>query len=458
MCKYLEEKISIENVATYYKFAETFKLANFIKVTIRYISRWFTMISETENFLMLDFNLISKILACSDLFITSELEVFKVVRAWISLESIERNKYTGDLLLKVRLPLLPENALEYIKSFDEIKGCSDLINDVLDHNRNFFQRKSPCYFTPRYCSQNMFNILLCYGAEWNEEGDVEDPREDEVNILSTNINQIDVRNLNDFKVIGSMPKNRYYRNIVFCRGELYFFFGCDAKGDCVRSVEKYSLFTNTSEVLTEVYDDRYQNCVCNFMDEIYIIGGLNTEDHITNLCEKFDPKEQKCIEIANMRINRSHAACAVFNGKVVVTGGLGSDFRDLRSVEVYDHLDDTWSYMPNMISTRSDHGSVAIRNKLFVVGGWQRRCEVFDKTCNSFVAVNNKRGFNLRGIELRSKTFLVGNKLFVFYERRKTALCYDIDNDDWTEEVCEITKDFGFFGCVKVPVSNLFIN
>ena len=81
---------------------------------LRYTERCFPIVIETKNFFHLDFNLVVKILASSELNIHSEVEVLNAAINWLKHNIEERNKYAKQLLLKVRLPLLSEHALKYV--------------------------------------------------------------------------------------------------------------------------------------------------------------------------------------------------------------------------------------------------------------------------------------------------------------------------------------------------------
>ena len=453
---------------TFYNLTVFFKLNNLSKFTLSYIQRCFTMTVDTENFLNLEFRSVAKILSCSELNVTSELKIFKAVQTWINYNSEKRNKFGKDLLLKVRIPLLSENELKYIEKslMNKNKFLYTLTKEIL--KQKDFNGKSHIYFTRRHCTQYDFNILLCCGAESYRGNMVvtTDEEEDEdvvlipglkhFDITSTDINQLCLNNLNSYKAIGSMPKQLFYSKIVYCKGELYFFSGCNENNEIMSFVEKYSMFTNSSEIIPGVQLHRNHYCLCNFMDEIYFMGGVeNQEDTETNSCVMFDTKAHKFENIAKMNDIRALAACTVFNGNIVVSGGVYDG--DLKSVEVYDYSADQWKYMPSMVLRRSQHSLAAIRNKLFAVGGYQDKCEVFDATSNAFALMKNSRGFNFDGQDNSDKTVSVGNKLFVFFDHRDTALCYDLDMGDWIEEPCKLTKDFYYFCCAKVPVFNTFI-
>ena len=47
--------------------------------------------------------------------------------------------------------------------------------------------------------------------------------------------------------------------------------------------------------------------------------------------------------------------------------------------------------------------------------------------------------------------FSIENKVFVFHERFPKLTCYDVDKNEWSEEFCEIARNFNNFSNVKVP-------
>ena len=116
-----------------------------------------------------------KLISSSNILITSEIEVFDALDAWISHKLEERSKFAKSLLLQVRFPLLSDCALEYMlnkdSSFKQVEECRTITNDVLNNKFNYF-RKPKSYVTIRYCSQpvSTFKELLskykvCYRGE-----------------------------------------------------------------------------------------------------------------------------------------------------------------------------------------------------------------------------------------------------------------------------------------------------
>ena len=91
-----------------------FNLSSFKNLTLSYIQRCFTIVSDDESFLELELKLISKILASSVLMITTEVKVFYAVDRWLNHNIEERSKHTKDLLLKVRLYLLSTETIRHL--------------------------------------------------------------------------------------------------------------------------------------------------------------------------------------------------------------------------------------------------------------------------------------------------------------------------------------------------------
>ena len=71
-------------MSTFYEIAHFYNLPNLSDALFRYIERLFTVVSETNNFLQLNFSVIAEILVSSSLHITSEVEVFHAVDNWLS--------------------------------------------------------------------------------------------------------------------------------------------------------------------------------------------------------------------------------------------------------------------------------------------------------------------------------------------------------------------------------------
>ena len=79
----IEDKISLQNVLALYQLSQVFKFSNKRKPPIFFIERCFPIVSESQNFLNLDYKCVAKIISSSYLNIDSELEIFNAVVSWL---------------------------------------------------------------------------------------------------------------------------------------------------------------------------------------------------------------------------------------------------------------------------------------------------------------------------------------------------------------------------------------
>ena len=283
--KITNHKINIQNVVVVYQFAKRFNLPSLLKSTFSFIEHCFTMVVKTKNFLELDYNIVSNILAASGLLITTEVEVFNAANKWLSHNTKERSTFAKDLLIKVRLLLLSDHTLKHLlNSSSPITNNIDnraKVKNILQRNYNFLT-KSRVYYTNRYCNHSKFNILVCKGQI---VCDFEVP--------PRNVTQF---HANNFKNVSVLPLilARSYCEEVCLKGIIYLFGSHDNNnGNLNLFVEKYSAAT---EIRNKVINDKlegYSYSACEFMNFIFIIGGhyyrYDTWND-TNSCLRFNTK------------------------------------------------------------------------------------------------------------------------------------------------------------------------
>ena len=445
--------INVENVSLFYYVSNLHKLSGLAKVCCSYIDRCFTTFAETHGFLELDFLSVAKILSSSQLHSTSEIEVFNAGDAWVSHKIKDRKKFAEDILLKVRLPLLSNDALKYVLNESSSFYCSDKCVAVIKRfleNRNIFNLCKPCsYFESRYCNQMLFDLIVCGGSNLKNSSEV-----------FRNVYKIKANDLKNVEALPQINEARQVYKVVHVKNEIYLFGGRDAEMGLVFSVEKYSKFTNTWDKVAKMYDGRRHFCVCSIVDKIYIIGGSDENYRIfTNSCLEFDTKSTKWKIATGMNTERDIAACAVFEGRIVVSGGATFSV-ELDSVEAYDHVANAWFDMPNMVESRSCHKSVAIKHKLFVIGGASTiTCEVYDSICETFVLLKQPSPASLEHLlEINNDVISLGNNVVVFGNKipeddvnKTRTLTYNVDKEEWSEGSHDTMRDLTHFSLVKVP-------
>ena len=151
-------------------------------------------------------------------------------------------------------------------------------------------------------------------------------------------------------------------------------------------------------------------------------------------------------EVAGMKEQRMYSGCAVFEGNIVVSGGWYDNDFNLNTVESYDVIANKWTSMPNMVHHHTYHGLVVSRKKMFVFDRHGEDCEVFDGACKKFVSLKAEIKYDILG-----KILSTGNKIFIFYRKKSSVVCYDVDKNEWSEEPFAVTESLKGFSCIKVP-------
>ena len=445
MSHLLAKTLNPVNACFYYEILNVISYNCSQNVTLKYIARWFNLITDTEKHFDLSIEPLKKVLSDSDLNVTTELEVFNSAESWVKHDTTERIGFAEDLLKTVRLQLLSDAALRsLLKSkncFSKRDCCKTLILDTMKSKENNGIRYTHNLY--RYCSQESFDIIM--------SGSVDSYcKIDNQNIYSYNIYKFSEKSFTQttyLKKIINLKNDGYFQTFssVYLNGVIYIL--------SKEVMYSYSIFSKQFSKPVKLPEEIGKFCACAFMGNIYILGGLTRfrgSRFVPMVC---NPKTNSWRETSRMKESRIKSACAVFGGKIVMSGG--SDFglvSSKGSVEAYDPSSNLWDNMPNMREARCGHSSVAIRNKLFMVGGSQTgNFEVFDTVGQMFVQIISPSPF----VNSNFTTFecaTIGNKIIVFDELYRKKAVFDVENERWSEAQDYKIKNV-LFNCsvLKVP-------
>ena len=400
---------------------------------------------ETKNFFHLSCDVVKKVLSSSELHITSELEVFNAAEHWIGFNADERTKFAKILLQTVRLPLLSDAALQRLLLENSLicnnYECRSAVESVLLHRKSVCDYRHSRNVEHRYCSQSLFDVFL--------------------SSRRTELKKVACGNFQNVKVGYPVAENeRFYRAVVVGRN-IYAIVRKQMTSEKKELVIKLHVDGAWKTVATTKYRSRF--CVCNFMKNIFIIGGRYKRRLMCLSAIRYDAESGKTSSVAGTE--RFDAACAAFDGRIVACGGFvwqevqrdvfqrESVYTGTSSAEAFDHAAGTWSRMPDMVKCHYDHSLVAIKSKLFVVtnNDWKRECEVFDKSSNRFAVIASPLSFRDVWGKSVPGAISIGKKLVVFGKREKTIVFYDTEKHEWYEETCGCFNTLQYKSCVKLP-------
>ena len=433
MTRKIEGLINMKNVVTVYTFSKLCNLQNIFKQSSDYIESCITRLADDQSFSDLDYSLVAKILASSELQITSELEVCYFANKWLSYNFDERKKHAKQLLSKIRLDLMSEQHLKSILkeflSFVKVEECVDLLKKVLKNKKKFKVSSSSKH---RCCNHGNFNFILCGGLNLKSGR------------IVSSVNQFNGSTLAPMKALTILKLVRRNYEAVCIKDEIYIFGGINTRSETIYSVDRYSAVTKRWKFVADMQDDREDYCISAYMDQVFIIAGEIINGPASS-CLRFNTKNYEWKTAARTNIGRFCAASILFEGKIVVSGGWDQNYEPLNSVESYDVSEDRWLPMAAMIKPKLEHKQAVVHNKLFVIGLGKDNCEVFDNISRNFVALKNEN-VNLRNV---NGAISIGNMLYVFQNRTKIVFCYDVVNCKWTTKT--FLHDISYFSCLKVP-------
>ena len=425
---YSTKKLEIGNALTFHQLASLFNLSGLLKATQSYVERCFAIIAESESFSELDFALVLKVLASSELYVTTEREVLEAAKKWLKHNFEERCKFGLKLLQKVRLGLLSHKDRLLSECLFEDWELYDLLDEA------YKNRKLNC--ESRYCSQTSFHVIVLSGGLPCDDKPIE------------NAKQYGVPGLN---LVRALPINKQVLEAtgVCLKGDLYVFAGIQVKRKATVVVEKFSCATQRWIRAAAMGEYRRQHCLCAFGDKIIVVGGHGNwgEDFGESIrsCLQLDTRSGRFTGAGRMRDRRYDAACAVFQETVVTCGGK-FDYFETFSAESYDVTTGEWRVLPAMTLQRRSHGLVAVRSRLFAVGSFG--CDVYTEG-GGWTEMTVKLPFEWCG------ALSLGRKIFLFEKKHYgRVFSYDVDADKWSEE--DKSEEFNTkikdFSCVKLPI------
>ena len=382
------------------------------------IKHSFVSLSKSDEFKLIDFNLLRFIVSRSDLNITSEFEVFTAIVEWVEHDKNTRISFMVDLLKQIRLPLLSSEIIKDViktHSLCSDQNCLDYIDSVLvkkskGSSLDSFQNKNRC------CMHESVAFMFY------------DPQR-KIRFCT--------KQKNGFKF---EPTEVSLQALQFYKTK-YYLQECDYFMDKLPFSEISSQWTETFPNVEGL--EGYASCL--FMDRLYILGGyLETRRHEfpMSACWAFDESGNEINGVSDMLRARNCHSCVVFDGKIVVTGGYnGAEL----SVEAYDHHLNEWTDMPDLLEAKFCHGSVAMGNKFYVIGASKTQsCEVFDKVSDKFTRV---KPFP-RAIFPSLEVFRIKNEIIVKFDRttdeqEENVFIYDTTIDKWTSMCVDAFKSPG---------------
>jgi len=403
-CEFIRRKINPDNCLGISAFADSHSCAALANIAHQYAINHFVEVVQSDEFVNISFEQLSKLLADDVLNVHSEERVFEAVVAWIKNDVDARTAFAGDLFPLVRFSLLsPEFLMDRVAHEDIIRGCQKCC-DLLFKTTEYLllpkrrSQSSLARVLPRKAASTQ-QVLYAVGGMRRREAlksaERYDPKEGrwktigdmnicrfgaDVSSFGTSLlicgGSDDASRLNTAERYDSlnnvwinitpMTSKRNGVGVTMCNGRIYAIGGFDGSTP-LNTVECYDPKSSKWSEIGSMTQARFGVGCCSLDEMIYAIGG--SDGNNLSSCERYHPESDRWMEISPMNVARKQVACAALGSYVYAIGGADNSGR-YQSVERFDPSTDQWVNIAPLLSPRSGAGVGALDGFLYVCGGF----------------------------------------------------------------------------------------
>ena len=164
-----------------------------------------------------------------------------------------------------------------------------------------------------------------------------------------------------------MPAPRTEVAATVLEDEIYVIGGFDESNQVTDIVEVYSIANNSWTQAAPLPEPLHHTAAASYDGKIYVVGGYTSPWSPSNKLFIYDPVQNEWQEGTPMPTARGALNVNFINETLYAVGG--SSDRPLNSNEAYDPSRDTWTTKASMPTARHHAGSAVADGKIFVLGG-----------------------------------------------------------------------------------------
>ncbi|XP_046846951.1 kelch-like protein 18 [Xenia sp. Carnegie-2017] len=335
---FFQERLHPNNCLGILNFADAFSCISLSQAADEFTVKNFKHVVDSDEFLSLPYEQISRLLIREDLNIRSEEQIFEAVMKWVKKDEEDRKVFLPNLLKNVRLALLSPQYLCDKVCNDELIRNSLICRDLIDEVKNYF--------------------LL-------------------------------PERRNDFTGVFAKP-----RKCSEASGAIYAVGGLTQSGEPLSTVEKFDLLNLEWQSCKSMLTLRTRVGVAVLDNKLYALGGYDGNDRLSTV-EFFDAEENIWCRTSSMNTRRSALGASALNGNIFVSGGYDGHI-SLHTVEFFNPDSKQWRFTSPMTTLRSAAGMVSLGGKLYVTGGHNglqifNSVECFDPQLNTWTCMQGMK-------------------------------------------------------------------
>ncbi|XP_011195499.2 kelch-like protein diablo [Zeugodacus cucurbitae] len=314
----------------------------------------FNKISQNIDFLNFNAEKLQALVESNNLNVNSEEHALEAIERWYKHDVLARKKYLPALVACLRLTHFDVKFL--LKRVKTLPGCELLTYKALSWISKPTLRKNIRlkFAEPRegLCGNWKSKALMAIqiDCEDTNHGYIYRFNKREDTWLEWDKIQINALNF----------------EVIFVDDNLYF-IGGKIDYEAIKTVNSWNIRTKAWKRLPDLNYARYWSSVTQLNGKIYVIGGLATDDKVSQSVEVYTDAGG-WQEAANLITPRYGASAVTVNGNIYLMGGYGDG--DLQSVERYNPLTNTWTSCAPLLTDHYLPGVAVYNRHIYVIGGW----------------------------------------------------------------------------------------
>ena len=446
--EYLHSLISKSNCVLMYVFAEQCNCAELKLAARKVIRDHFALVSSTDEFLDLEFELLMDLVSDEKIVVAREEEVYEAVLRWVKYDQETRQVYFEKLFREVHLFSMPkEYILDHIKTEPLVNRNAECMEFLVEGLKTFnVQESDSVDLRPRKCLEKEVRAILLTGGLCSGKS-----------LKST---MVYFPEQDTWHQLADMTSDRNEHAVVVCEGFLYCIGGYP-RGS---TVERFDPLTNTWSQVADLIQRTFAPAAAAFNGRIYLIGGKDGFDALSTV-QCYQPSDNTWSPGPAMRHARKALCAVAFNGDVYAIGGCVNDNYSLSTVEKLNMATLEWSETSPMAQERKYACAAVLGDKILVIGGFQNTstfalgsCEVYcprEDQWSILADINLPRAAG--GVaQVEGRLYILGgrhNREAVHSVER-----YDEESRKWIVEETAMRFGCAWFHCGVIKIPKTLIN
>ena len=446
--EYLRTLVSKSNCIPMYAFAMHCNCDELKLAASRVIRDHFALVSSTNEFCDLDFELLLDLVSDDKIAVTREEDVYEAVLRWVKHDEENRRFYFEKLLSKVRLfSMSKEYILDHMKAEPLVNSNVACMNLLVQGLTAFIIQESDSGdLRPRKCLEKEIGGIILTGGL--SEG------------RSLKSTMAYFPEQNTWHQLADMNFDCNEHAVVACGGFLYCIGGYP-RGHLV---ERFDPLTNTWSKVADLIQRAFAPAAVALDGRIYVFGGKDGFEPLSSV-QCYQPSNNSWSLGPAMRHARKALCAVALNGDVYAIGGCANDSNSLKTVEKLDMATHEWTETSPMKQERKYAFAVVLGDKILAIGGFQSTsssalgsCEVYSPSEDQWSLVADINCPRAAGGVAR-----VGEKVYIFGGRHNRQAVdsvewYDEENGKWVEKETVMPFGCAWLHCGVVKIRKNLLN